>query len=29
VLTVTIPKLKDRRGSEFRLEVEELESKTK
>ncbi len=29
VLTVTIPKLKDRRGSEFRLEVEEIESKVK
>lgn len=29
VLTVTIPKLKDRRGSEFRLEVQETELKTK
>jgi HSP20 family protein len=29
VLTVTIPKLKDRRGSEFHLEIEEIESKTK
>jgi HSP20 family protein len=29
VLTVTIPKLKDRRGSEFRLDVEEVEQKTK
>ncbi len=29
VLTVTIPKLKDRRGSEFRLDVEEIEIKTK
>jgi HSP20 family protein len=29
VLTVTIPKLKDRRGSEFRLEVEESDSKPK
>jgi HSP20 family protein len=29
VLTVTIPKLKDRRGSEFRLDVEEVELKTK
>ncbi len=29
VLTVTIPKLKDRRGSEFHLDVEEIETKTK
>ncbi|HJS72973.1 MAG TPA: Hsp20/alpha crystallin family protein [Vicinamibacteria bacterium] len=29
VLTVTIPKLKDRRGSAFRLDVEEVELKTK
>ncbi len=29
VLTVTIPKLKDRRGSEFRLDVEEIELKVK
>jgi HSP20 family protein len=29
VLTVTIPKLKDRRGSEFRLNVEEIEPKAK
>ncbi|MGH9336043.1 MAG: Hsp20/alpha crystallin family protein, partial [Vicinamibacteria bacterium] len=29
VLTITMPKLKDRRGSEFHLEVEEVESKTK
>jgi len=29
VLTVTIPKLKDRRGSEFRLDVEEVELRTK
>jgi len=29
VLTVIIPKLKDRRGSEFRLEVEETEPKVK
>jgi HSP20 family protein len=29
VLTVTIPKLKDRRGSEFRLAIEDVESKAK
>ena len=29
VLTVTMPKLKDRRGSEFHLTIEELEPKTK
>jgi HSP20 family protein len=29
VLTVTMPKLKDRRGSEFRLNIEDLEPKTK
>jgi HSP20 family protein len=29
VLTVTIPKLKDRRGSEFRLEIDEAELKAK
>jgi HSP20 family protein len=29
VLTVTIPKLKDRRGSEFRLEIEETEPRSK
>ncbi len=29
VLTVTIPKLKDRRGSEFHLEIDDVESKIK
>lgn len=29
VLTVTMPKLKDRRGSEFRLTIEDAESKTR
>jgi HSP20 family protein len=29
VLTVTMPKLKDRRGSEFRLTIEDGEAKTK
>jgi HSP20 family protein len=29
VLTVTMPKLKDRRGSEFRLNIDDLEPKTK
>ena len=28
VLTITLPRLKDRRGSEFRLTIEDGESKT-
>ena len=29
IVTVTMPKLKDRRGSEFQLDIEEVEPKTK